>query len=40
MAVAIAVELFLAWAIRDDLALDILRLLYPIAGIEAGQADT
>jgi hypothetical protein len=38
IAVAVALELFLAWAIRDNLTLNVLMLLYPIPGIERWQA--
>lgn len=38
IAVALALEGFLAWAIRDNLTLNILMLLYPIPAIEAWQA--
>jgi len=38
IAVVIALELFLAWAIRDNLTLNILMLLHPFPGIEQWQA--
>jgi len=38
VAVAIALELFLAWAIRDNLTLNVLMLLHPFPAIEAWQS--
>jgi hypothetical protein len=38
IAVALALEAFLAWAIRDNLTLNLLMLVVPIPAIEAWQA--
>jgi hypothetical protein len=38
IAAAIAIELFLAWAIRDNLSLNVLMLIRPIPAIEAWQS--
>ena len=38
VAIVLAMEVFVGWMIRDNLALNVLMLLWPLPGVKAWQA--